>query len=128
MHQPQAKRLLWRKQLAFHQVGLGAEQTEVARHFGDAAGAGQQAQRDLGQAELDARIIHRDAVVADQRHLPAAAQGGAVEAADHWDAQCLQRAEILLDAFNTGEHGAGVGGGEAHGGFEVRARKKCALG
>ena len=100
----------------------------MARHLGDAAGTGQQAKRDLGQAELDARVIHRDAVVADQRHFPAAAQSGAVEAADHRDAQGLQRAEIVLDALDAGVHGGGVSGGEAHGGFEVGTRKKRGFG
>ena len=128
MHQAQGQRILRRKQLAFHQIRLGTQQAEVARHFGDATGAGQQTQRDLGQAELDARVIHRDAVVPDQRHLPTAAQGGAVEAAHDRSAQGLQRAEVLLDAFDAGVHGRGVGRCQAHGGFEVGTRKKRAFG
>jgi hypothetical protein len=40
---------------------------------------GQQAERDFGEAEARLRVVGGDAVVAGQRDLHAAAQGGAVD-------------------------------------------------
>jgi hypothetical protein len=68
VHQAQLAGLARAEQLALQDVGLRAHQAEQARHLGDAGGAGNQAQRDLGQAELDLAVVHRDAVVAHQRH------------------------------------------------------------
>ncbi len=56
---------------------LGADDARQALR---AAGAGQQAELDLGQAELRAR--HGDAVVGDERDLEPAAQRGAVDRGD----------------------------------------------
>ena len=72
---------------------LGADRIAGRGHFqrladaGDArqplraAGAGQQAELDLGHAELRRR--HRDPVMAGQRDLEAAAERGAVDRGDH---------------------------------------------
>ena len=56
----------------------------------DAAAAGQQAEGDLGQAELRLRVVERDAVVAGERDLEAAAERGAVERGDDRLAERLQ--------------------------------------
>jgi len=128
VHQLQLQRLARAEQLAFEQVGLGAHQAEQARHLGDAGGAGHQAQGHLGQAELDARVVHGDAVVAHQRHLPAAAQGRTVEAADHRDAQGFQRAKVLLHALDLAEGRGRIGRREPHRGLEVGAREEAGLG
>jgi hypothetical protein len=63
MHEAELLRLARAEQLALQQVGLRAHQAEQARHLGDAGAAGDQAQRDLGQAELDLAVVHGDAVV-----------------------------------------------------------------
>ena len=44
LHQTQFKRLVRREQTAFHQIGLCTHEAEQAGHFGDASGAGNQAQ------------------------------------------------------------------------------------
>jgi hypothetical protein len=95
VHEAQFLRLGGSEQLALQHVGLRAHQAQLARHLGDAAAAGDQAQRDLGQAELRLGVVHRDAVVAHQRHFPATAQRGAVEAAHHRLAQGFDDAEVL---------------------------------
>ena len=100
----------------------------MAGHLGHATGAGQQAQCHLGQAELNLVVVHRNAVVADQRHFPAAAQRGAIEAAHHRLAQGLDGAEVLLDAFNLGEDRPRVGWLQAHGAFQVGTGKEGGLG
>ncbi|MCY1539465.1 hypothetical protein D9M68_750520 [compost metagenome] len=66
--------------------------------------------------------------MADQRHLPAAAERRAVEAAHHRHAQRLQAAEVPLDALDFGEHAVAVGGGRAHHALEVGAGEEGAFG
>ena len=78
-----------------HQAVGHAEQADDA---GDAAGAGQQAEGDLGQAELRLRVVQRDAPVAGERDLQAAAERRAVERGDGRLAQLLEAAEVGLDA------------------------------
>lgn len=56
--------------------------TEHAHSAGDAATAGQQAQRNLGQAKDTALDVSRDPVVGGQRDLQAATEGGAVDGGD----------------------------------------------
>ena len=128
MHQAQVLRILRREQFAFDQVGLRAHQPEVARHLRHTAGAGQQTQRYFGQAELDLAVVDGDAVVADQRHFPAAAQRRAVKATHHRLAQGLQRTEVLLHQFDFGEDGARVSDLEPHRTLEVSAGKKGRFG
>ena len=128
VHQLQLQRLGGVEELAFQDVGLRAHQAQQARHLGHAGGAGHQAQRDLGQAELDLGVGHGDAVVGDQGHLPPAAQRGAVEAGHDRDAQRFQSAKVRLHALDFAERGGGIGGREAHGGFEVSTGKKAGLG
>ena len=125
VHQAQALGFLGREGLALHQVGLRPHQPEVARHLGHAAGARKQAERDLGQAELDLAVVDRDAVMADQRHLPAAAQGRAVEATHHRLAQRFEGPEVFLHAFDFGEDGARVGHLKAHRTLQVGTGEKC---
>ena len=74
-----------------HERLLDAEHPHGA---GDAAAAGQQAQRDLGQADLAALDVGGDAVVAGQRDLQAAAERGAVDRGDDGLAQRLQLAQV----------------------------------
>jgi hypothetical protein len=128
VHEAQLLRLGRAEELAFQQVGLRGHQAELARHLGDAAAAGDQAQRDLGQAELRLGVVHRDAVMAHQRHLPAAAQRRAVQAAHHRLAEGLDDAEVLLDALDLDVDARGVLGLHAHHALEVGAREKGALG
>jgi hypothetical protein len=128
VHEAQLLRLGRAEQLALQQVGLRAHQAELARHLGDAAAAGDQAQRDLGQAELRLGVVHRDAVMAHQRHLPAAAQRRAVQAAHHRLAEGLDDAEVLLDALDLDVDALGVLGLHAHHALEVGAGEKGALG
>ena len=56
----------------------------------DAATAGQQAEGDLGEAELGPLDVEGDAVVAGQRDLQAATEGGAVDRGDDGLAEGLQ--------------------------------------
>ena len=65
VHQAQAFGLGRGERLAFHQVGLRTHQAQVTRHLGHTAGAGQQAQRHFGQAELGFAVVNGNAVVAD---------------------------------------------------------------
>ena len=128
MHQAQFVPLARVEQLAFHDERLRAHQAQQARHLGDAGGAGDQAQGQLGQAELSLGVVHRDAVVRGQRHLPAAAQRAAVQARDDGNPQRLQRAEGVLEALDLGEQRGRVGAGQAHHAFQVGAGKKGFLG
>ena len=128
VHQLQFQRLGGVEELAFQDVGLRAHQAQQARHLGHAGGAGHQAQRDLGQAELDLGVGHGDAVVGDQGHFPATAQRRAIEAGHHRDAQRFERAEVLLHALDFAENGRSIRRCQAHGGLEVGARKEAGLG
>ena len=128
VHQLQLQRFGGVEELAFQDVGLCAHQAQQARHLGHASGAGHQAQRDLGQAELDLGVGHGDAVVGDQRHLPPTAQRCAIEAGHHGDTQRFERAEVLLHALDFAKRVGRIGGCEAHGGLEVGAGKEAGLG
>ena len=66
----------------------------IRTRAGDAAAAGQQAQRHLGEADDGARDVGDDAVVARERDLQAAAERGAVDGGDDRLAQGLQRAQV----------------------------------
>ena len=128
VHQLQLQRFGGVEELAFQDVGLRTHQAQQAGHLGHAGGAGHQAQRHLGQAELDLWVGHGDAVVGDQRHLPPTAQRCAVEAGHHRDAQRFERAEVLFHALDFAKRVGCIGGREAHGGLEVGARKEAGLG
>ena len=128
VHQSQLTGLAWAEQLALQDEGLGRHKPEQARHLGDAGGAGDQAQRDFGQAELDLVVVHGDAVVAHQRQFPAASQRSAIEATHHRRAECLERTEILLGLFDLTVDLGGIRGLQPHRALEIGAGKKRALG
>ena len=116
--------LCWTKGFTFHQIGLRAQQPQVARHFGHAAGAWQQAQRYFGQAKRNFAVVNGNAMVANERHFPAATQRRAAQEADHGLAQGFQGAKVAFDLLNFSKHGGRVLGANAHGGFEVGPGKK----
>ena len=74
-----------------HERVLDAEHPHGA---GDAAAAGQQAQRHLGEADHEALDVGGDAVVTRQRDLQAAAERGAVDGGHDRLAEGLQRAQV----------------------------------
>ena len=80
-----------------HERVLDAEHPHGA---GDAAAAGQQAERDLGEADDGPWHVGGDAVVARQRDLQAAAERGAVDGGDDRLAEGLERAQVRLDALD----------------------------
>src|SRR5690606_38643384 len=96
-------RLLRRELLALeehlHQRLLDAEEAHDARH---AAAAREETELHLGQAELDLRIVDRDAVVRGERDLEAAAERVAVDARDDGLAERLEHAELALDLGDAG--------------------------
>ena len=55
---------------------------------------GQQAELDLGEAELGLRIVEHHAVVAGERDLQTAAERGAVDRGDDGNAERLQAAQL----------------------------------
>ena len=128
VHQAQLLRFFGAKEFAFQHIGLRGQQAQLARHLGDAAATGNQAQRDFGQAELCFGVGGGDAVVADQSHFPAAAQRRAIQAADHRHAQCLDGAKSSLDAFDLDKDTRAVRGLRAHDALQVGPRKKGRLG
>ena len=128
VHQLQLQRLGRVEELAFQDVGLRTHQAQQAGHLGHSGGARHQAQRDLGQAELDLGVGHGDAIVGDQGHLPPTAQRCAVEAGHHGDAQRFERAKVLLHALDFAKRVGRIGGCEAHGGLEVGTGKEAGLG
>jgi hypothetical protein len=89
--------------LAFHQHRQGRLQAEQAHGLRDAARAGQQAQRRLGKAELDALIVEADAAVRAERELPAATERRAFEAGDHGLAEALQLSHLRLHGLDPCE-------------------------
>ena len=91
-------RVPWRQHV--HERVLDAEHPHGA---GDAAAAGQQAQRHLGEADDEALDVGGDAVVTRQRDLQAAAERGAVDGGDDRLAEGLQRAQVPLDALDGAE-------------------------
>ena len=68
--------------LAFEQVGRGAHQAEHAHEAGGAAGAGEDADEDLGQADAGLRVVGHEAAVAGEADLgaDAAERPGAAQA------------------------------------------------
>ena len=128
VHQAEFFGLRGAESLALHQIRLGTHQAQVARHLGYAAGAWQQAQRHFGQSELNLAVVNGNAVVANQRHFPAATQSGAAQQTDHGLAQGLQRAEVMLDLLDFSKHRGRVRRADAHGGFEVGPGKKGGFG
>ena len=93
----------------------------------DAAGAGQQAELHLGEAELDLVVVDRDAVVGRERDLQAPAQSGAVQRRDDWLAERLEAAQLrLARAHELGEVLRLVGAGESQV-VEVRAGEEGLL-
>ena len=107
-----------------HQRGL---QPEHAYDAGDAAAAGQQAERRLGQADLDRAVVDGDAVVGRERDLEAAAEGGAVDRRDDGARVGLERAEAGLDGLAHREDLVGVVGGRLHHVLEVAAGEEGLL-
>ena len=84
-------------------------QTEHPHGAHDATGAGEQAEGDLGQADFTALRVERDAVVAGERDLESATQGGAVDSRGHRLAEgleavegCLDAGDLLLEALRIG--------------------------
>src|SRR5690606_20998323 len=106
-----------------HRV-LDAEQTHGAH---DTTGAGQQAERDLGQTDAAALDVGGDAVVAGQGDLQAAAQGGAVDGGDDRPAQRLQSTQLLLQFVAVLGDRLGVGGGRLDEVVEVTAGEERLL-
>ena len=81
--------------------GLG--DAEHAHEAGDATAAGQQAEGDLGQAELDLVVVDGDAVVAGEGDLEAATEGGTVDRGHDRLAEPLEAAQLGLDGLDLGE-------------------------
>ncbi len=101
----------------------GVLDTEHAHGAGHPAATGQQAQGHLGQTQLAALGVGRDAVMAGQRNLEATAECRAVDRGDDGLAQRLQGSQLPLDrldrveglpgVFRTGlDHGREVTTGE----------------
>ena len=91
----------------------------MARHLGHACGTWQQAQRDFGHAELNFVVVHSNAVMADQGHLPSATQGRAVQAAHHRFTQTFDDKKILFDLLDARKHVLRIAGLQAHRGLQV---------
>ena len=73
---------------------------------GHAAGAGQQAELDLREAEHDLGVVERDAVMRGERDLQAAAERRAVDGGDDGLAERLQPAQVgLQPAHHLGDLG-----------------------
>ena len=86
------------------------DDAEHARDAHDAAGAGQQAELDLGLAELDLRVVDDDPAVTGERDLQAAAQRGAVDGGHDRLAERLEPAQQrLVLAHPAGELVGGLG-------------------
>ena len=101
---------------------------EHAHGAGNATTAGQQAQRDLGQADLAALGVGGDAVMAGQRDLQAAAERRAVDGGDDGLAQGLQRTQVALDSFDGVEGLTGVLRSEVDHALQVTAGEEGLLG
>jgi hypothetical protein len=94
----------------------------------DAAASGQQAERDLGAADLGAGRVEGDAVVAGERDLVAAAQGRAVDRGDDGLAEGLDAAQVALDGEAAVEELLGGLRGDADQVAQVAAREEGLLG
>ena len=108
-----------------HQRGL---QPQHAYDAGDPAAAGQQAERRLGQADLDRAVVDRDAAVGRQRDLEATAEGGTVDRRDHGPREGLEPAQAGLDRLAHREDLVGVVGGRGDHALEVAAGEEGLLG
>ncbi|MNM56061.1 hypothetical protein D3C81_672150 [compost metagenome] len=97
-------------QLAVLQIRLARGQAGQAGHAHHAAGARHQAQRGFGQAELDLGLVQRDAMVAGQRDLEAAAQRGAIERGHDRLAQRFEPAQGVLAELGGFEQPLRIGG------------------
>ena len=117
-----------REVLAFEQDGRGVHHADQARDALRAAGARQQADLDLGLADLGARVGRGDAVVGGQADLEAAAQGRAVDRRHDRLAAGLLAAEQLLELAELVHQLAGVGGVGAQKHFQVGAGDEVGLG
>ena len=106
-------------------AGLDAEHPDDA---GDAAAAGQQAEGRLGQADLGRGVVDDDPVVAGQRDLEAAAEGGAVDRGHDRAWERLEPAQVGLDRLDAGEDRRGVVGRRLHHQREVAAGEEGLLG
>ena len=83
-------------------------------------------ERDLGQAELDLRVVDRDAAVRGQRHLPAAAERRAVRAARPPACPASRACGSSLHRLDLGEDGRRVFGLQPHHALEVGAGEEGA--
>ena len=99
----------------------------IRTRAGDAAAAGQQAQRHLGEADDQRPDVGGDAVVAGQRDLQAAAERGAVDGGDDGLAERLQLAQVGLDALDRCEGLARVLRAEVDHALEVTAGEEGLL-
>ena len=102
-------------------------QAEHARGAHDATGAGQQAEGDLGQADLAALGVECDAVVTGQCDLEAAAERGAVDRCGDRLAHGLEATEGRLDARDLLLEALRVGGGRLDDHVEVGAGEEGLL-
>ena len=100
VHQPLRGRLLRRDLLALGQHRQRPLQAQHADHADDPARAGQQSKLHFGQAQLGARIVHRDAGVAGERQFEPAAKGRALDQRDDRLAQLLDPAQLRLDRLD----------------------------
>ena len=107
-----------------HQAVVEPEHPDDAR---DTAPAGEQAEADLGQAELGARVVVRDPVVAGQRDLQTATERGAVDRRADRLAERLQPPKVRLDAFDVREDLGGVVGAGLDHALEVAAGEERLL-
>ena len=94
---------------AFHQKREGCLK---ANHPGQSLGsatAGKQAQRHLRQAQLNADVVNRHAMVAGQGDLQTTAQGRAVDSGHHGFAGGFEEAHVGFQAVDHVLKGFGVG-------------------
>jgi hypothetical protein len=73
------------------------KQTEEAHRADDAPSARKEPERDLGEADPHGRQVGHDPVVAGERELEAAAEGGSVDRGDDRSAERLERAHRPLE-------------------------------
>ena len=126
--QPQLESLGWTEPLPGQQHLLQpGRDPEAAHHAHHSAAGGQEPQPGLRQAELAARHIRDDPVVAGQRQLQAAAERGPVDRRHHRLAQGLQRAQLRLDAIQVRREPGRVGGLQAQQLMEVTAGEERLL-
>ena len=128
MHQAQLDGFVGAKQLALKHIGLCGQKAQHPGHLGDAATTRNQTQRDFGQTKLGFGVAGGDAVVPDQCHFPTTAQRRAIQAADHWNAQCFEGSKAFLDAFDLGKNTRAIRSLRAHHALQISPSKKRGLG